>query len=52
MPVANAKVEGALTVQTPVGSAGASLSLGPDGFFDGGHFDPDRIDDYIASQRR
>ncbi|MEZ5826872.1 MAG: CmpA/NrtA family ABC transporter substrate-binding protein [Hyphomicrobiales bacterium] len=52
LPGANAKVEGALTRATPVGSAGASLTLGPDGFFDGDLFDPDRIDDYIAAQRR
>ena len=48
LPGANAKVEGALTAATPVGSAGASLVLGPDGFFDGRIFDPDRIDDYLA----
>ena len=48
LPVANAKVEGALQSPTPVGSAGASLTLGPDGFFDGGLFDPDQLDDYIA----
>ena len=42
LPGANAKVEGALTAATPVGSAGASLVLGPDGFFDGAIFDPDR----------
>lgn len=52
LPGANAKVEGALTTATPVGSAGASLTLGPDGFFDGGVFDPDRIDAYVASQKR
>lgn len=52
LPVANAKVEGALQTATPVGSAGASLTLGPDGFFDGGRFDPDEIDGYIARQRR
>jgi ABC-type nitrate/sulfonate/bicarbonate transport system substrate-binding protein len=52
LPGANAKVEGALKVATPVGSAGASLILGPDGFFDGGLFDPDRIDAYIASESR
>lgn len=52
LPVANAKVEGALQTATPVGSAGASLTLGPDGFFDGGRFDPDDIDGYIARQRR
>ncbi|WP_287335586.1 CmpA/NrtA family ABC transporter substrate-binding protein [Mesorhizobium sp.] len=48
LPGANAKVEGALTAATPVGSAGASLVLGPDGFFDGRIFDPDRIDDYLV----
>ncbi len=49
LPVANAKVEGALERATPVGSAGASLTLGPDGFFDGGRFDPDELDAYIAA---
>ncbi|WP_181181545.1 CmpA/NrtA family ABC transporter substrate-binding protein [Mesorhizobium sp. B3-1-6] len=52
LPGANAKVEGALKVATPVGSAGASLILGPDGFFDGHIFDPDRIDAYIDGQKR
>jgi len=52
LPVANAKVEGALAMATPVGSSGASLLLGPDGFFDGGLFDPDRLDSYIAAQIR
>jgi NitT/TauT family transport system ATP-binding protein len=52
LPGANAKVEGALRQATPVGSAGASLNLGPDGFFDGGLFDPDGIDDYIAAQAK
>jgi NitT/TauT family transport system ATP-binding protein len=51
MPAASAKVEGALRVETPVGSSGA-LTLGPDGFFDGGLFDPDDVDGYIASQTR
>jgi NitT/TauT family transport system ATP-binding protein len=50
LPGANAKVEGALTRPTPVGSAGASLILGPDGFFDGRLFDPDKIDAYIAAE--
>jgi NitT/TauT family transport system ATP-binding protein len=50
LPGANAKVEGGLKTATAVGSAGASLTLGPDGFFDGGLFDPDRIDAYIAAQ--
>jgi len=52
LPAANAKVEGALVASTPVGSAGASLTLGPDGFFDGTLFDPDRLDAYIEAQRR
>lgn len=50
MPSASSKVEGALAVETPVGSSGA-LTLGPDGFFDGGRFDPDDIDAYIQAQR-
>lgn len=50
LPGANAKVEGALTSATPVGSAGASLVLGPDGFFDGRIFDPDMLDVYIEAQ--
>jgi ABC-type nitrate/sulfonate/bicarbonate transport system substrate-binding protein len=49
-PSANSKVEGALRAETPVGSTGA-LTLGPDGFFDGGLFDPDQVDAYIAKQR-
>ena len=52
MPAANAKVEGALLSPTPVGSAGASLTLGPDGFFDATLFDPDKLDAYIAGQKR
>lgn len=51
VPSANAKVEGALTEPTPVGSATGDLVLGPDGFFDGKIFDPDRLDAYLASQR-
>jgi ABC-type nitrate/sulfonate/bicarbonate transport system substrate-binding protein len=51
LPAANAKVEGALTAPTPVGSAGGNLMLGPDGFFDGEIFDPDRVADYLAQQR-
>lgn len=52
LPAANAKVEGALLSPTPVGSAGASLTLGPDGFFDATLFDPDKLDAYIAGQKR
>jgi NitT/TauT family transport system ATP-binding protein len=51
LPGANAKVEGALTIETPVGSAGASLVLGPDGFFDGAIFDPDDVAAYVENQK-
>ena len=52
LPGANAKVEGALTMAVPVGARGGLLTLGPDGFFDGGMFDPDQLDAYIATQSR
>jgi len=52
VPAANSKVEGALFRSTPVGVTRGTLSLGPDGFFDGRVFDPALLDDYIASQRR
>lgn len=51
LPSASAKVEGALAEAVPVGAAGGNLTLGPDGFFDGRIFDPDRIDAYIESQK-
>jgi two-component system, oxyanion-binding sensor len=50
MPGANMKVEGALTSAAPVGASEKGLVLGPDGFFDGRIFDPDRLDEYLASQ--
>lgn len=50
VPAANAKVDGMLSAPTPVGSDGAGLLLGPDGFFDGRIFDPDMLDAYIAAQ--
>ena len=50
VPGANAKVEGALSTSHPVGVTKGTLSLGPDGFFDGEIFDPDRLDDYILAQ--
>ena len=50
IPAANSKVEGALTTATPVGAGKNTLYLGPDGFFDGALFDPDKIEDYIRSQ--
>ncbi len=50
LPGANAKVEGALTVPAAFGTTQGSLTLGPDGFFDGQVFDPDKLDGYIAAQ--
>jgi len=52
VPSANAKVEGALSEPTVVGAAGGTLTLGPDGFFDGTRFDPDKLDDYIMGQKQ
>ena len=52
VPSASSKVEGALLHPTPVGATRGSLSLGPDGFFDGRVFDPELIEDYIAGQAR
>ena len=48
LPRADAKVEGALHHSTPVASRSGTLLLGPDGFFDGRLFDPERIDQYIS----
>lgn len=49
IPSVNSKVEGALLQETPAGSMGGQLRLGPDTFFDGRTFDPDQLDAYIAS---
>ena len=48
IPSANAKVEGALMQEVPVGSMSGNLTLGPDGFFDGLVFDPDAAEVYIS----
>lgn len=50
VPSANSKVEGALKDKSAVGVSSQSLFLGPDGFFDGAIFDPDKIDAYVSSQ--
>lgn len=49
MPGASLKIEGALGERTHLPAAQGQLVLGPDGFFDGVIFDPDRIEDYIAA---
>ncbi|WP_336056730.1 CmpA/NrtA family ABC transporter substrate-binding protein [Nitratireductor sp. CH_MIT9313-5] len=51
IPAANAKVEGALTKAEPVGATSGALTLGPDGFFDGRIFDPDKLEPYLAEDR-
>jgi NitT/TauT family transport system ATP-binding protein len=52
VPGASSKIEGALTEPTEVGAIGGHLRLGPDGFFDGTDFDPEKLDAYIVAQRR
>lgn len=49
MPGASMKLEGAVNTPLAVGSRKGDLTLGPDRFFDGRVFDPERVDDYLAS---
>ncbi|AEG49410.1 ABC-type transport system periplasmic component [Sphingobium chlorophenolicum L-1] len=49
MPGASMKVEGAVASPLAVGSKRGELTLGPDSFFDGRVFDPERIEDFLAS---
>jgi NitT/TauT family transport system ATP-binding protein len=48
MPGASMKVEGAVASPMAVGSRSGKLTLGPDRFFDGRTFDPERIEEYLA----
>jgi len=48
MPGASMKLEGAVGAPLGVGSRKGDLMLGPDRFFDGRVFDPERIEDYLA----
>jgi len=48
LPGASMKVEGAVNTPLAVGSKRGELTLGPDRFFDGRVFDPERIDDFLA----
>jgi two-component system, oxyanion-binding sensor len=50
VPGASSKVEGDLLAATEVGAIGGRLLLGPDAFFDGLKFDPERVDYYIHAQ--
>lgn len=47
LPAASSKVEGALTRAEAVAAGHDDLTLGPDGFFDGRIFDPERLEDYV-----
>jgi len=48
MPGASMKVEGAIAAPLAIGAPKGAITLGPDRFFDGRVFDPDRIDAYLA----
>jgi len=48
MPGASMKLEGAVSAPTGVGAHRGALTLGPDRFFDGRVFDPERLDAYLA----
>ncbi|MFS0848758.1 CmpA/NrtA family ABC transporter substrate-binding protein [Novosphingobium panipatense] len=52
MPGASMKLEGAVAAPLGVGSRKGDLMLGPDRFFDGRIFDPERIEDYLAGFER
>lgn len=49
LPGASSKVEGALLQTTPMPALNGPIDLGPDGFFDGQRFDPERIQDYLRA---
>jgi NitT/TauT family transport system ATP-binding protein len=49
IPAVDAKVEGALGDATVVPSSGGTLTLGPNRFFDGMAFDPDRLRNYVGA---
>lgn len=48
MPGASMKLEGAVNLPLAVGSRRGELTLGPDRFFDGRVFDPEKIDEFLA----
>jgi len=50
IPGASAKVEGAIQQPTGASTVRGRLILGPDRFFDGRKFDPDRPMEYLATQ--
>jgi NitT/TauT family transport system ATP-binding protein len=50
MPGASMKVEGAIGAPLGVGAHEGALTLGADGFFDGGVFDPSDVAGYLAGR--
>ena len=52
LPGASAKVEGAIDAPLAAGSHAGRLMMGPDRFFDGRRFDPDRPMEYLAEDLR
>lgn len=52
MPGASMKVEGAVATPLAIGAPKGSITLGPDRFFDGRAFDPDRIEDYLRGSAK
>lgn len=48
MPGASMKLEGAVDLPLAVGSRRGELTLGPDRFFDGRIFDPERLEEFLA----
>jgi ABC-type nitrate/sulfonate/bicarbonate transport system substrate-binding protein len=49
LPMDDTKIEGGLTGETAIAGVPRPMHLGPDRFFDGRVFDPNRIDDYLAA---
>ncbi len=47
LPGASAKLEGGIAQPLAVGTVQGRLMLGPDRFFDGRAFDPERLDEYL-----
>jgi len=50
LPTANAKIEGSIVTEVAIPSTVGRLFLGSDRFLDGAVFDPEHVEDYLASQ--
>ena len=49
LPSANSKVEGSVRNDLQVGTHQGSITLSKNSFFDGRHFDPDKVETYLKS---